>query len=92
MHIFQIKSEREIEATVFARSHDHAAELYMAWRIVNGADMLLPHEVAEFDHARHQRHADEALSRGVAGIGHYDEQVGWTISPPEKFEEIADGL
>lgn len=92
MHIFEIRSGQEFEATVFAMSHDHAAELYMAWRIVNGADMLPPHEVAEYDHTQYQRHADEALSRGIAGIGHYDEHSGWTIHPPEKFEEMVNAF
>ncbi len=89
MHIFEIRSGPEIEATVFARSHDHAAELYMAWCIMNGVDMLPPLEVAEYDHAGHQRHADEALSRNIAGIGQYDERAGWTVVTPERFGEIA---
>lgn len=89
MHIFEIRSGQEAKATVFARSHDQAAQLFMAWRMLNGIEVPEPMEVFEHHPQGTQRHADKALSLGVAGIGYYDPHAGWTIVPPERFEEIA---
>ncbi|GBH30664.1 hypothetical protein MBESOW_P1919 [Sphingobium xenophagum] len=88
MHIFEIKNGQEVVTATFARSHEHAAQLFMAWHIIARLGTLPPMEVVEYDHCRHQQHNDEALSRGVFGIARYDDHIGWTIYPPERFEEI----
>lgn len=92
MHLFEIRVLQCNIIYIFAYSFDHAVNLLINRWIINEN-----HEIPDFtihiinrmigaaknDHLRH------ALAVNVAGIGVYDTQHGWTILPPEKFEEIA---
>ena len=92
MHLFRVIATGQPGVTMFAASYSDAANLFTAYWLLT-QDVAMPdfeirwqHEQAADGDAVHLR---GALALNIAGVGLYDPEKGWTIVPPERFEEIA---
>lgn len=92
MHLYQVTPTAGPELSVFADSFDQASNLFMAWWLVHQNDPLPSFEVKQRNRAwlgPDTQLLEEALSRDLAGIGHFDPAKGWTIVSPAYVEEEA---
>lgn len=92
MYLYLITSGERPGISIFARSYDGAVQLFMAWWSLSHRGDLPDIEAQQRNPSwpgLNTDHLHDALMQGVSGIGIYDPGAGWTIIPPERFEEIA---
>jgi hypothetical protein len=92
MHLYLVTPADGPELSVFAESFNGASELYLVWWLARRDEPLPSFEVKQrnaswpgFD----TKLLDEALSLGIAGIGRFDPNNGWTIVSPTYGEDDA---
>ena len=85
MHLYQINPSDGQLIHVVARTYGEAADLYVTWRFATGGihqsftvdllpiEKLIPEQ---------QVQVRSAFSAGFIGISHFDEETGWSFSPP----------
>jgi hypothetical protein len=70
---------------VVARTSDEAADLFVTWSIASGRDPESFTVEALSVHAlpvHQQEQVQQAIAAGLLGIAHFDQELGWTFSPP----------
>ena len=85
MHLYEINHSDHDLLHVVARSFDEAADLFVTWSIASGHDhpsftvgeLPIDKLVSE-----QQDQVRRALAAGLVGIARFDEEIGWTFSPP----------
>ena len=85
MHLFEINPSDYHPVHVVARTPHEAVDLFVTWSAANGrvqesftvdrlsVDNLQPEQ---------QTQVRNAIAAGLVGIAHFDEEIGWTFSPP----------
>jgi hypothetical protein len=85
MHLFELNPSDYHAAHVVARTPQEAVDLFVTWsaarrRIHESFTMdRLPVENLQPDQ---QAQVRSAFAAGLVGISHFDEEIGWTFSPP----------
>ena len=90
MHLYLVTAANGPELSVFAESFNGASELYLAWWLAHRDEPLPSFEVKQRNASwpgLDTKLLDEALSLGIAGIGRFDPNKGWTIVSPTCGEE-----
>jgi hypothetical protein len=85
MHLFEINPSDYQPVHVVARTPHEAVNLFVTWSAANGR----VHEsftvgrlpVANLQ-PEQQTQVRSAIAAGLVGIAHFDEEIGWTFSPP----------
>lgn len=83
MHLYEIAARRSNTLAIFAPNYGAAIEIYLAWWMTHMAGDLPDLEVKQRNPGwpgMHRQHLHEALRLGLAGIGIYEPEEGWTIS------------
>ena len=85
MHLYEINPSDGYPVHVVARTPNDAVQHFVTWRAAHGVvdesfcvdrmevNKLMPDQQAQ---------VRDALAAGLTGISHFDEEVGWTFSPP----------
>lgn len=90
MHIFEVTCAGTPGVTVFARSYDEAARIYVAHRTSRDSDVLPDFEVKQrntYWPGMDRQALAEALAFGISGIGRLHPDRGWLILPPGQAKE-----
>ena len=85
MHLFEINPSDYHPVHVVARTPHEAVDLFVTWSAANGR----VHESFTVDRLpvdnlqpEQQTQVRSAIAAGLVGIAHFDEEIGWTFSPP----------
>ena len=85
MHLYEIKQDDRFPVHVVARTLQEAVDLFVTWSGARGRT----HECITVDRLsveklkpEQQAHVRSACVAGLIGISHFDEEIGWTFSPP----------
>lgn len=85
MHLYEINPSDHYPVHVVARTTDEAVELFVTWSLSCGRD----HESFTVDtlpvsklRPEQQAQVRGAFAAGLVGIAHFDEEIGWTFTPP----------
>lgn len=84
-HLYEINPVDRLPVHVVARSAQEAVDLFVTWSADRGQlqpafDMNeLPVESLQ---PEQQAQVRRAFAAGLVGIAHFDEETGWTFSPP----------
>lgn len=85
MHLFEVSLSGHHLVHVVARNVQEAVDLFVTWSAARGrvhqsftvdrlpADNLKPDQQAQ---------VHSAYAASLVGISHFDEEIGWTFSPP----------
>ena len=85
MHLYEINPSDGYPVHVVARTPDDAVQHFVTWRASRGVvdesfcvdrmevNKLMPDQQAQ---------VRDAFAAGLTGVSHFDEEVGWTFSPP----------
>ena len=85
MHLYEINPSDGYPVHVVARTPDDAVQHFVTWRAARGVidesfcvdrmevNKLMPDQQAQ---------VRDAFAAGLTGVSHFDEEVGWTFSPP----------
>ena len=92
MNLYDVRTSETHAISIFARSYSHALDLFITFWVIAGNGEFADIQIKQ--HNPHWlgfniEHLRRALLLGIPGIARYDPAVGWTIFPPERFEEIA---
>jgi len=85
MHLYKVDSTERDCAHVVARDPHEAAQIFVTWCVAHGHD----HERFTVEcvrltnlHRQQQVQVRGAIVAGLVGVCHFDEEIGWTFSPP----------
>jgi hypothetical protein len=85
MHLFEINPSDYHPVHVVARTPHDAVDLFVTWSAANGR----VHESFTVDRLpvdnlqpQQQTQVRSAIAAGLVGIAHFDQEIGWTFSPP----------
>lgn len=85
MHLYEINPDDRLPAHVVARTPHEAVDLFVTWSAARGRI----HERITVDRLpvenlkpEQQVQVRSAFAAGLIGISHFDEEIGWTFSPP----------
>jgi hypothetical protein len=85
MHLFEINPSDYSPVHVVARTPHEAVDLFVTWSAANGR----VHESFTVDRLpvdnlqpQQQTQVRSAIAAGLVGIAHFDQEIGWTFSPP----------
>jgi hypothetical protein len=85
MQVYVINTSDLDVLHVVARTSGEAADLFVTWSIAGGRDpesftveALSVHELP----VHQQEQVQQAIAAGLLGIAHFDQELGWTFSPP----------
>ncbi len=85
MHLYEINPDDRLPVHVVARTLHEAVDLVVTWSAARGRNYeritvnrlsvynLKPEQLAQ---------VHSAFAAGLVGIWHFDEEIGWTFSPP----------
>lgn len=85
MHLYEINTSDDQLVHVVARTPQEAMDLFVTWSAANG------HAHANFTvddlpvgnlRPDQQKQVRRAFAAGLIGIAHFDQEIGWTFSPP----------
>jgi hypothetical protein len=85
MHLYEINPSDYHAVHVVARTPQEAVDLFVTWSAARGRIHesftmdRLPVENLQPDQ---QTQVRSAFAAGLVGISHFDEEIGWTFSPP----------
>jgi len=85
MHLFEINPSDHHLIHVVARTPQEAVDLFITWSASKGRTHrsftvdLLPVEDLQ---PEQQAQVQSAFSASLVGISHFDEEIGWTFTPP----------
>lgn len=85
MHLYEINPVDRMPVHVVARTPQEAVDLFITWSAAR--DMLSPtfdmdQLSVETLNTEQQAQVRSAFAAGLIGISHFDEEIGWTFSPP----------
>jgi hypothetical protein len=85
MHLYMIDTGEHDRIHVVARSSHEAADLFVSWSAAR--DRVHQRFRVECAHLtslspQQQIQVRSAFSAGLVGVAHFDNEVGWTFSPP----------
>ena len=86
MHLYEISASGHSSISVFAESYGKAVDLFVSWWMLRQNSDLPDLEVRQRNPSwtgLNTEHLQDALARGVTGIGRYEVSMGWTILPPD---------
>jgi len=85
MHLFEINPSDYHPVHVVARAPQEAVDIFVTWSAAHGR----VHESFTVDHLpvgklqpEQQAQVKSAFVLGLVGVAHFDEEIGWTFSPP----------
>ena len=85
MHLYEMNPSDHHLVHVVARTPQEAVDLFITWSAANGR----VHESFTVDRLpidnlkpEQQAQVRSAFTAGLIGISHFDEEIGWTFSPP----------
>lgn len=85
MNLYEINPSDGFPVHVVARTPDDAVQHFVTWRAAHGVvdesfsvDRMPVHKLKPDQQAQ----VRNAFGAGLTGISHFDEEVGWTFSPP----------
>lgn len=85
MHLYEIKPNGHHLVHVVARTPAEAVDLFVTWSAANGRvhpsftiDALPVENLGPDQHEQVRK----AFAAGLVGIAHFDEEIGWTFTPP----------
>ena len=85
MHLFEINPSDYHPVHVVARSPQEAVDLFVTWSAAHGrVHAGFTVDDLPIDNLRPEQQAQvrSAFAVGLIGISHFDEEIGWTFSPP----------
>jgi hypothetical protein len=85
MHLYEINPSDHHLVHVVARTSQEAVDVFITWSAANGRvhDSFTVDDLPiENLHPDQQDQVRRAFAAGLAGIAHFDEELGWTFSPP----------
>jgi hypothetical protein len=85
LKLYKIARTDDQPVHIVARSHHEAADLFATWSAAHGRiHGSFRVEIERIDHlnSKQQGHARSASAAAPVGIWHFDEEIGWTFSPP----------
>ena len=85
MHLFEINPSDYHPVHVVARTPQEAVDLFVTWSAANGrvhASFTVDHLPVENLLPEQQTQVRSAIAAGLVGIAHFDQEIGWTFSPP----------
>jgi len=85
MHLYEINSSGDHLVHVVAHSPQEAVDLFVTWSAANDrVHSSFTVDDLPIDTLRPEQHEQvrRAFSAGLVGIAHFDEEIGWTFSPP----------
>jgi len=85
MHLYEINPSDDCLVHVVARSTQEAVDLFVTWSAAKGrfhASFTVDDLPVDNLAAEQQEQVRRAFAAGLVGIAHFDEQIGWTFTPP----------
>jgi hypothetical protein len=85
MHLYKVDPGENDCVHLVARSSHEAADIFVTWSAahdrVHGSFSIA---CRRLDHLNPQQQVQvrSAIAAGMVGICHFDEEIGWTFSPP----------
>ena len=99
MHLYEINPIDGYPVHVVARTPDDAVQHFVSWRAARGvvdASFCVDRMPVDKLKPDQQAQVRDAFAAGLTGISHFDEEVGWTFSPPLSVaagpDELVDAL
>jgi hypothetical protein len=99
MHLYEMHPVNHHLVHVVARSPQEAVDLFVTWSAANGrvhASFTVDDVPIDSLRPEQQAQVRSAIAAGPVGIAHFDQEIGWTFSPPmwqplgaEQFSEDA---
>lgn len=85
MHLYEINPSDGYPVHVVARTPDDAVQHFVTWRAAHGVvdeSFCVDRMPVNKLKPDQQVQVRNAFAAGLTGISHFDEEVGWTFSPP----------
>lgn len=85
MHLYEIHPVDHHLVHVVARTPQEAVDLFVTWSAAHGgvhASFTVDDLPVENLKPDQQVQVRSAFAAGLIGISHFDEEIGWTFSPP----------
>lgn len=85
MHLYEINPSDHEPVHVVARTPQEAVDLFVTWSAAHGrVHASFTVDDLPVDNLRPEQQAQvrSAVAAGLVGIAHFDEEIGWTFSPP----------
>ena len=85
MNLYEINPSDGYPVHVVARTPDDAVQHFVTWQAARGVvDESFSVDRMQIDKLKPDQQAQvrDAFAAGHTGISHFDEEVGWTFSPP----------
>jgi hypothetical protein len=85
MHLYKIERHDRDPIHIVARSSREAADLFVTWSAAVDrapAEFTLACQRLDTLNPQQQVQVRCAIAAGLVGVCHFDEEIGWTFSPP----------
>ena len=85
MHLYELNPSDYRPVHVVARSPQEAVDLFITWSAANGRihdSFMLDRLTVENLEPEQQGQVRSAFAAGLVGVSHFDQEIGWTFSPP----------
>ena len=85
MQLYEINTNECLAIHVVACTPDEAVDLFVTWRAASGGiDELITVQRLPVEKLKPEQQGQvrSAFAAGLIGISHFDEEIGWTFSPP----------
>lgn len=85
MYLYEVNPDDRLPVHVVARTPQEAANLFITWSASKGrlnTTFGMDQLPVENLNAEQQAQVRSAFAAGLIGISHFDEEIGWTFSPP----------
>jgi len=102
MHLYEINPNDRPPVHVVARTPQEAVDLFVTWSVARGRiheSLTMDRLPVENLKPEQQAQVRSAFAAGLVGISHFDEEIGWSFSPPmwqplsagEISEDVSEG-
>jgi hypothetical protein len=85
MHLYELTPSDHRLVHVVGRTPQEAADLFVTWSAANGrvhASLTVDRLPVENLSTEQSAQVQSAFALGLVGVAHFDEEIGWTFSPP----------
>jgi hypothetical protein len=85
MHLYEVNPVDRMPIHVVARSPQEAVDLFVTWSAARGRlQPAFDMDQVSVENLRpeQQEQVRRAFAAGLVGIAHFDEEIGWTFTPP----------
>ena len=85
MHLYEMNPSDHHSVHVVAHTPQEAVDLFVTWSAANErvhASFTVDDLPIENLSSEQQEQVRRAFAAGLVGITHFDEEIGWTFSPP----------